>query len=88
MNFGNLGPLELFIILVIVLVLFGARRVPEIGASLGKGIREFKRSINDVQRQVTEPEEEHRIDRLNTGEPVARTQTSEQEPVREPKRLI
>ena len=71
MNFGNLGPLELFIILVIVLVLFGARRVPEIGASLGKGIREFKRSINDVQRQVTEPEEERRIDRLSAGERYA-----------------
>ena len=89
MNFGNLGPLELFIILVIVLVLFGARRVPEIGASLGKGIREFKRSINDVQRQVTEPEEERRIDRLSPGEPAARTpQAAQEEPVREPKRLI
>ncbi len=85
MNFGNFGPLELFIVLVIVLVLFGARRVPEIGASLGKGIREFKRSINEVQRQVTdEAEPEHRI---APSEPVARTRV-EEEPVREPKRLI
>lgn len=89
MNFGNLGPLELFIILVIVLVLFGARRVPEIGASLGKGIREFKRSINDVQRQVTDTDdEEEHIDRLSPGEPAARTPTEEKEPAREPKRLI
>lgn len=88
MNFGNLGPLELFIILVIVLVLFGARRVPEIGASLGKGIREFKRSINDVQRQVTDPEEERRAERLPAGEPAARPPASQEEPVREPKRLI
>jgi sec-independent protein translocase protein TatA len=89
MNFGNFGPMELFIILVIVLVLFGARRVPEIGASLGKGIREFKRSINDVQRQVTHPEdEEHHIDRLQAGEPAARTRTADNEPAREPKRLI
>ncbi|HVA56779.1 MAG: twin-arginine translocase TatA/TatE family subunit [Gemmatimonadaceae bacterium] len=88
MNFGNFGPLELFIVLVIVLVLFGARRVPEIGASLGKGIREFKRSINEVQRQVTdEPESERRIDRIAPGEPAARTR-AEEEPVREPKRLI
>ena len=42
---GGLGPMELIIILVIVLVLFGARRVPEIGASIGKGIREFKDSM-------------------------------------------
>ncbi len=87
MNFGNFGPMELFIILVIVLVLFGARRVPEIGASLGKGIREFKRSINDVQRQVSETDDDRHIDRLHTGEPAARTK-QEEEPAREPKRLI
>ena len=44
---GNIGPMELFIVLVIVLVLFGAKRVPEMGASIGKGIREFKRSLSD-----------------------------------------
>jgi sec-independent protein translocase protein TatA len=88
MNFGNFGPMELFIILVIVLVLFGARRVPEIGASLGKGIREFKRSINDVQRQVTESDDDRRIDRLQAGEPAARTKQEDAEPAREPKRLI
>ncbi len=87
MNFGNFGPMELFIILVIVLVLFGARRVPEIGASLGKGIREFKRSINDVQRQVSESDDDHHIDRIRSGEPAARTKQDE-EPAREPKRLI
>ena len=87
MNFGNFGPMELFIILVIVLVLFGARRVPEIGASLGKGIREFKRSINDVQRQVTETDDDRHIDRLRAAEPAARTK-QEEEPAREPKRLM
>lgn len=87
MNFGNFGPMELFIILVIVLVLFGARRVPEIGASLGKGIREFKRSINDVQRQVSESDDDRHIDRIRSGEPAARTKQDE-EPAREPKRLI
>ncbi len=87
MNFGNFGPMELFIILVIVLVLFGARRVPEIGASLGKGIREFKRSINDVQRQVSETDDDRHIDRLRASEPAARTK-QEEEPAREPKRLM
>jgi sec-independent protein translocase protein TatA len=46
--FENLGPMELMLILVIVLVLFGARRVPEIGASIGKGIREFKKGLNEL----------------------------------------
>lgn len=84
--FGGLGPMELFIILVIVLVLFGAKRVPEIGASLGKGIREFKRSVNDVQRNIEEPAAPTRSERLNAGEPGARVREEEVE--REPKRLI
>lgn len=42
------GIEKLGFILVIVLVLFGARRVPEIGASFGRGIREFKRGLKDV----------------------------------------
>ena len=88
MNFGNFGFMEWMVVLVIVLVLFGARRVPEIGASLGKGIREFKKSINDVQNQVTDLEPDRRADRLPAGEPAARTRSSEQEPAREPKRLI
>ena len=41
----KLGPLELGIILAIVLVIFGAGRLPEIGSSLGKGIRAFKRGV-------------------------------------------
>jgi sec-independent protein translocase protein TatA len=83
---GNLGPMELFIILVIVLVIFGARRVPEIGASIGKGIREFKRNISDVDRSIREPERDARIDRVNAGEatPVRR----EDDAASEPKRLI
>jgi len=81
---GNLGPMELFIILVIVLVIFGARRVPEIGASIGKGIREFKRNLSDVDRQIKEPEVEARSDRLNAGDPVRR----EEDATSEPKRLI
>ena len=44
------------IILVIVLVLFGAKRIPEISASFGKGIREFKKNINEVERSIAEPE--------------------------------
>ena len=84
MNFGNIGPLELLMILVIVLVIFGAKRVPEIGASIGKGIREFKRNISDVDRQIKEPERDARSEQLNAGDPVSR----EQDTTSEPKRLI
>ena len=42
------GPLELGVIFLVVLFLFGAKRLPEIGKALGEGIREFKRSIKEV----------------------------------------
>ena len=51
MPFG-LGWPELTIILVIVLVVFGASRVPEIGRALGKGIREFRGSVSEVKEGV------------------------------------
>ena len=85
---GNLGPMELFIILVIVLVLFGARRVPEIGASIGKGIREFKRSVSDVERQIKEPEREERLERdLRANDRLA-TGRNDDDDRPEPRRLL
>jgi sec-independent protein translocase protein TatA len=48
----NLGMSELLVILALVLLVFGAKRLPEIGASMGKGIREFKRSLRDVQNSI------------------------------------
>jgi sec-independent protein translocase protein TatA len=52
--FGNLGMSEMLILLVIVLLLFGAKRLPEIGGSLGKGIREFKGSLKEVEGEIRE----------------------------------
>ena len=46
MTFGGLGMTELMIILVIVLIIFGAGKLPEIGSGLGKGMRNFKRSVS------------------------------------------
>jgi sec-independent protein translocase protein TatA len=51
--FGNLGFPELIIIMIVILLLFGAKRIPEIAGSMGKGIREFKKNINDATREVT-----------------------------------
>jgi len=45
----GLSPWELLIVFLAILLLFGAKRLPEIGSSLGKGIREFKTSIKDVE---------------------------------------
>jgi len=45
----GLGPGELILIFVAVLLLFGARRLPEIAQGMGKGIREFKKAINSIK---------------------------------------
>ena len=50
---GGLGIWEIILILAVLLLLFGARRLPEIGASLGKGIREFKGSVREIQDDAT-----------------------------------
>lgn len=55
MNFNNCfllgmpGPLEILVILIVLLVLFGANKVPEIGRHLGKGLREFKKAMNSEE---------------------------------------
>jgi len=55
MGLGNLGFSEIMLILVVVLLVFGAKRLPEIGSSLGKGIREFKRSMREVTDDLDAP---------------------------------
>jgi sec-independent protein translocase protein TatA len=55
---GNLGFTEIMVILLVVLLLFGAKRLPEVGASIGKGIREFKRSISDTQDAIMSNDEQ------------------------------
>ena len=84
MNFGNMGFMEIMIILVLVLLLFGAKRLPEIGASMGKGIRDFKKNLSDTERVLKEPEPEARRERLTS--PTEQAREDEVKP--EPKRLI
>lgn len=56
----NVGPMEIIILVVILLLVFGSRRLPEIGRSLGKGMREFKDSVTgkdeDPEREPEAPE--------------------------------
>ena len=90
---GRIGLPELMVILVIVLVLFGARRVPEIGASIGKGIREFKRNISEADQQIREPirdalNDARSSDRLPTGDATASQRAADDVARPEPKRLM
>ena len=58
----KLGPMELVIILVIVIIIFGVGKLPEIGGALGKGIKEFKKASKDLEevngelKSIAEPE--------------------------------
>jgi sec-independent protein translocase protein TatA len=53
----ELGPEKLLMLLLICLVLFGGKRIPEIGGAIGKGIREFKRGVSDIGESVNRPVE-------------------------------
>ncbi len=78
----GLGPTELMIGLVIVLLLFGAKRIPEIAGSFGKGIKEFKKNMNEVQSELAKPAER---EALPPAQERVASQESEQ---KEPKRLL
>lgn len=58
--FPSLGPWEILLVLFVVLLFFGAKRLPEIGSALGKGIREFKRSVKEIESELQAPLEEPR----------------------------
>jgi sec-independent protein translocase protein TatA len=79
---GNLGFTEILIILLVVLLLFGAKRLPEVGASIGKGIREFKRSLSDTQEAIMGNEEPRPLPPRQPEDTVQETKSSG-----EPKRL-
>ena len=48
----NIGPQELFWLFLIVLLIFGAKRIPEIGRGIGRGIQEFKKGMRDVETEL------------------------------------
>ncbi len=54
---GGIGPWEMAVVLVIVLILFGAGRLPQVFGSLGKGLKEFRDAQKDEPRDVTPPKE-------------------------------
>jgi len=55
----GIGMPELIIILIIILIIFGAGKLPEIGSGIGKGIRNFKKATREKPEELTSPEEEN-----------------------------
>jgi sec-independent protein translocase protein TatA len=52
--FFNLGGGEIFLVLLIVILFFGSKKIPELARGLGKGMREFKDAANNIQREISE----------------------------------
>jgi len=50
--FGNLGTGEILLILLFILIFFGAKKIPDLAQGLGKGIREFRKAARDIQEDV------------------------------------
>ena len=67
--FGSLGTPELIVILVIALIVFGPRKLPELGRSLGKSLGEFKRASNDLRNTL---EEEIHVEEQTHSAPAPR----------------
>lgn len=83
--FGQLGFGEIIAILLVVLLLFGAKRIPEIAGSFGKGIREFKKNMSDIGNAEVPPA----ADRPGLRAPDASSVNASAEESRpEPKRLV
>jgi sec-independent protein translocase protein TatA len=76
---------ELIIIMVVILLLFGAKRIPEIAGSMGKGIKEFKKQMNEVEQMGSGASQAS--PRL-TAEDIQRTSATTDEDHPEPKRLL
>ncbi|MBE2218130.1 MAG: twin-arginine translocase TatA/TatE family subunit [Ignavibacteria bacterium] len=49
----GLGPQEIILICIVILVLFGAKKIPDLMSGLGKGIREFKKASKDIEGEIT-----------------------------------
>lgn len=60
--FGNLGTTEILLIMLFVLIFFGAKKIPDFAQSLGKGIREFRKAARDIQDEIEKPEASKKIE--------------------------
>lgn len=83
--FGSLGMGELILIFLVVLLIFGANRIPEIARGIGKGIREFKDATNEISRELDSESQRRQIDQPRPpqqGAPQARQQQAPPEPAR------
>jgi TatA/E family protein of Tat protein translocase len=56
--FGNLGAGEIILIVLVILLLFGAKKIPDLARSIGKGMSEFKKGVKDVENEIKSTDNE------------------------------
>lgn len=69
----NIGPLELIVVLIIALIVFGPKRLPELGRSLGRGIREFRGSVSGEKKDDDDDE----LREIEQAQDQAKAETTE-----------
>ena len=55
---GSLGAPEIILIVFIILLLFGGKKIPELMKGIGKGVRSFKKGMNEIEDEINKPEED------------------------------
>lgn len=74
---GSLGPMEILLIFLAILLIFGAKRIPEIARGMGKGIKEFRAATREISNELTIDDNDNRIHK--TRPPAQGTPTPRQE---------
>lgn len=80
---GNIGPMELFVIFVIALLVFGPKKLPEIGRSIGKALREFKKTSEEIRGRIEEEIEASTSEIRDAGKEITRDIDEAQKNIRD-----
>jgi len=60
--FGSLGATEIILIIVAIVLLFGAKKIPELAQGVGKGMKEFKKAVKEVEEDITDIKDDVKSD--------------------------
>ncbi len=66
--FGNLGTTEILLIMLFILIFFGAKKIPDLAQGLGKGIREFRKAARDIQEEIEVPKDSKKVEEKKNGQ--------------------
>ncbi|MCP5061907.1 MAG: twin-arginine translocase TatA/TatE family subunit [Ignavibacteriae bacterium] len=61
--FGSMGATEIILIIVAIVLLFGAKKIPELAQGIGKGMKEFKKAVKEVEEDITEVKDDLNSDK-------------------------